>query len=471
MKTLKRILPVIFITGFIILISLLLYNEMIKHEKERCWNELSSTAQYISTEIAAKFQDEIVKLHLVETIMLQDDVFSPEDIAVLHLDTLQPTTIFSRIDILFPDNTLVSNQTTRKLEGEFSFESIVAKGEYLTNRKTDPETGMECVYYILPVMKNEELVAVVVGMIDAKSLFKVFQPTIYNEHTNICLIDIEDGCYIMDSWHEELGNVYEQEEREKVKGYEEIDLQNELRNNKTGAIAFISRTTGKPLYMYYTPVVSFHWQLAIFTPEDELFEDVFALRKVFLLAGLFEVILLIVYFLWNLHTVVELEKRNEEIRKQREQLRCISYLDTVTSLYNRTKYTETLVSFKDKDLPKTGVAYIDLNGLKQINDTQSHDAGDYYIQCAAQAMSQIFGNNCYRIGGDEFVILTTGMERNVFLDKIADLQQNMIQNHVSISIGFIWEELCHSLDALLKEAEKKMYEEKELYYQTHDRKR
>lgn len=257
MKTMKQILPVVFITGFIVLTSLLLYHVMMKHEEERSWDELSSTAQYISSEISSKFQDEIVKLHLIETIMIQDDVLSPEDIDTLHLDTIQPTTIFSRIDILFPDNTLVSNQTTRKLDNGLAFDEIVEKGEYLTNRMTDFQTGEECIYYVLPVSKNEELIAVILAMVDAESLSGIFQPTIYNDYSNICLIDMEDGNYIMDSWHDELGNAYEEEARKKVKGYEDVDLQSELKHGKTGTIAFISRTTGNPLYMYYTPVEMF----------------------------------------------------------------------------------------------------------------------------------------------------------------------------------------------------------------------
>lgn len=57
------------------------------------------------------------------------------------------------------------------------------------------------------------------------------------------------------------------------------------------------------------------------------------------------------------------------------------------------------------------------------------------------------------------------------MDKIATLKESMQREHVSVSIGFLWEELCNNLDALLKEAEKRMYEDKECYYLTHDGRR
>ena len=53
----------------------------------------------------------------------------------------------------------------------------------------------------------------------------------------------------------------------------------------------------------------------------------------------------------------------------------------------------------------TGVAYIDLNGLKQVNDSLGHEAGDRLICSAAQCILKTFPENAYRIGGDEFVII------------------------------------------------------------------
>lgn len=469
MKTIKRILPVICITGLIIVISLSLYREMVKRETKKCWDELHDTAQYISEEIQAKFQDELVKLHLFEAIMVQDDVFTIDDIDVLHLDTVQPTTIFSRVDVLFPDKTFYSKGTSRVLTQELSFDEIANTGEYLTTRQTDYSTGEECVYYVLPVIKEQKLLAVLIGMIDANSLSNVFQPDIYNEQANICLIDSKDGSYIMDSWHPELGNVYNDEEREKLDQYKDVNLQESLMNLETGTVAFISRTTGKPLYMYYTPINMFDWQLAIFASEDALFENLYSLRHILFMVGLTEALLLIVYFLWNLRTVIQLEKSLSEIEKQKEQLTYISYRDSVTALYNRTRYTEVLTSLENTTAKDIGVAYIDLNGLKQVNDTQGHTAGDTFIRNAARLLSDLFGENCYRIGGDEFVILEFETTYDDFMARIRQLQQTADCENVSLSIGSYWEEKCDDLEDLLKKAESQMYAEKETYYLSHDR--
>lgn len=114
---------------------------------------------------------------------------------------------------------------------------------------------------------------------------------------------------------------------------------------------------------------------------------------------------------------------------------------------------------------KTSVVYLDLNGLKEINDKYGHEAGDALICNAAQIISQIYPEEAYRVGGDEFVILALNMEQQTFEEKLTTLQKQMQQKNISILAGILWEEKCNDLEALLKEADKRMYEDKQQYYQ------
>lgn len=469
MKAVKRLLPVAGITGVILIISFLLYSGIVESGKEKCWQELSSTTELVRKEITTKLQDEMVKLHLIEAAMTQDGILERKDMKALQLDVFVETTIFSRIDVLYPDDTLLLGGTKKVKYENVSFEEMAEKGEHLTGRETDYETGKECIYYMMPVENGSEILLMLIGVIESESLSEVFQPVIYDGKANICIVDVESGNYIMDTWHKELGNAYETEDRKRIKGYEAVDLKEELRTYQTGAIAFESRTNGKPIYMYYTPVELFDWQLAIFAQEDVIFGYLLSLQKLCIFAAVTEALLLILYFLWNIRTVRLLEKSNAEIEKQKEQLRHISYIDMLTSTYNRNKYIEVLSLLRKQKPEKVGIAYIDLNGLKQINDLHSHEAGDDYIRGTAKVISEIFTGSCYRIGGDEFVILTVNMEREEFIDRVKVLKEIVKQQKISISVGSLWEEFCENLDELVKEAERRMYEEKESYYLTHSR--
>ena len=157
---------------------------------------------------------------------------------------------------------------------------------------------------------------------------------------------------------------------------------------------------------------------------------------------------------------------NSLITKQhQDELQYLSYRDMLTNLYNRNKYLEVLENSKSQELQKIGIAYMDLNGLKQVNDTQGHESGDALIRHAASVISTTFPTQAYRIGGDEFVIIHSDIEKEVFYEKIQTLQNNMKQNKISISIGILWEDLTNDLSALLKQADILMYHQKEAFHQ------
>lgn len=466
-----KMLPVICIISCMLIISVTLYYKIIKSEEQRCWQLLNDSAEAVNKEINMKFDDEIEKLHLIENIILQEDM-NETQLTKLHFELFKPTMIFSRIDIIYPDNTIVINNEIYDFELENEdFDSIAKKGEHISSRQIDIITKSETVYYTLPINKDGKTKVILVGVIDSKSLLNVFKPTIYDGNANICIIDSSDGNFIMDSWHEELGNVYEMEERKLKKGYENVDFHNEILTQKTGTIAFESKTTKKILYMYYMPVGEFDWSLSIFVQEDVAFSNLIYTKKVLLIGELLQIIILVIYFFWNLNMITQLENGKKEIEKQQKQLAFMSYRDMLTGLYNRNKYIDVMSYYKDMILVDMGVAYIDLNGLKQINDMDSHEAGDAMIKNLAYVIVQTFKDKTYRIGGDEFVVIDDNVEKDIFINKIETLKIDLEKEHISASIGLAWQGNCTNIENMMREAEQLMYNEKEIYYQTHDRRR
>lgn len=85
----------------------------------------------------------------------------------------------------------------------------------------------------------------------------------------------------------------------------------------------------------------------------------------------------------------------------------LAYEDGLTGLKNRTSYQEKLETIEINNTA-TGVVMMDLNNLKYVNDTFGHDDGDEMIVTTANMIKDAFnmkGATCYRIGGDEFVVL------------------------------------------------------------------
>lgn len=162
---------------------------------------------------------------------------------------------------------------------------------------------------------------------------------------------------------------------------------------------------------------------------------------------------------------------NSMDRKERQQqLENLSYRDMLTGLYNRNKYIMVLESYTGKTLHHVGTAYIDLNGLKKINDLYGHEAGDREICQAASAIAAVFPESSFRVGGDEFVILETEIPEEEFRKKMDELHTVMESRKVSVSNGILWRAEEHDIVDMLKQADNIMYDAKEKYHNQTDKK-
>lgn len=104
----------------------------------------------------------------------------------------------------------------------------------------------------------------------------------------------------------------------------------------------------------------------------------------------------------------ESTEMNERLKESEEQLHCLAYYDSLTSLPNRyyfQNYVNELIA--DPSNKMLAIIFIDLNQFKQINDTLGHDAGDTLLTLTAKKLKVLQNNDreVFRLGGDEFVIV------------------------------------------------------------------
>ncbi len=170
-----------------------------------------------------------------------------------------------------------------------------------------------------------------------------------------------------------------------------------------------------------------------------------------------------------------------QLRESNALLLRLSTTDTMTGCNNRRAYAEKIMELSSRKLDDDFV-YVsaDLNGLKQVNDTLGHTAGDELISGAAlclQSGLRPYGN-IYRIGGDEFAALIRVKEESLAgvlenVKSIVDGWKGHSVDKVSVSIGYAShrEFPDMSVEELGKIADQKMYEAKNEYYQKHDRRR
>ncbi len=152
-----------------------------------------------------------------------------------------------------------------------------------------------------------------------------------------------------------------------------------------------------------------------------------------------------------------------ERRESHTKLEKISFEDGLTGVYNRNKFN-VLINEKNKDFIKTGVVYFDINGLKEINDTQGHSAGDLLIKTASRIIDGVFGKQTYRIGGDEFVVIKNNVTKEDFENDVKAVVAKLSANGISVSHGVAWTEKNCNIEQQLAVADKLMYADKLRYY-------
>lgn len=177
-------------------------------------------------------------------------------------------------------------------------------------------------------------------------------------------------------------------------------------------------------------------------------------------------------------TFLKARKNIEERDRAEGMLRLLSLSDELTGLYNRRGFStlsEQQFRIASRDKKPLLLVSADLDGLKDINDTFGHTEGDLALIETATILKECVRKSdiVARIGGDEFVLLLTAGDKGFDISKLVDRLQKLIEKHnkksihrwkIFISIGFASRspDSGQSLDDLIVQADKMMYEQKRL---------
>ncbi len=164
---------------------------------------------------------------------------------------------------------------------------------------------------------------------------------------------------------------------------------------------------------------------------------------------------------------VSSELSNYDLLKKFETL---SKVDELTGLLNRNAMNECFNYYRKGNEEISGVAVLDLNGLKQVNDNYGHFAGDNLIYNSANAIKEIFTDDkIFRIGGDEFLVVTSDKNKVRFKNKVRKMKEKS-NSEVNFAVGAYWLKEKEDINSAVMIADKLMYINKNEYYNKHPEK-
>ena len=140
------------------------------------------------------------------------------------------------------------------------------------------------------------------------------------------------------------------------------------------------------------------------------------------------------------------------------------YRDPLTNAYNRRYYTEQSESFANAE----GVAMIDVDNFKAVNDTYGHQAGDETLRLIVRGIIDCIRSSdiLIRYGGDEFLLFFPSIPSDIFASRLEEIRRRVESITVpgcpnfkpTVSIGGVYG--AHPLADAIHRADLKMYDAK-----------
>lgn len=188
-------------------------------------------------------------------------------------------------------------------------------------------------------------------------------------------------------------------------------------------------------------------------------------------------LLLIIYLIHMNKLRIYQEKvkvKREELlatKKDEEKIWLIAFTDTLTGCYNR-QYAQEMFDQLEETGIEAVLCFIDLDGLKIVNDNYGHQKGDSYLLTAVECMEKVVRKDqdyIFRYGGDEFLLLFKEITPEIVDTRMKKVQKQMqglsytseLPFSLSISYGIASRSESKNLKETVILADERMYEQKQ----------
>jgi len=156
-----------------------------------------------------------------------------------------------------------------------------------------------------------------------------------------------------------------------------------------------------------------------------------------------------------------LAQTNEELEKVNNQLKAMATRDSLTNLRNRYALRQDFELYVGIPLV---VGFLDMDDFKSLNDTKGHAFGDRMLTAVGKALTDSFRtSNCYRYGGDEFLIIAENETEAAFKDCCEHAKQQLEAANIRFSGGYVCgvPESVPQLRSMIMQADGMLYGAKE----------
>ncbi len=334
----------IWATGIIILVILIsllaAYLRMYTILRESSIRRVEEGVQLIVTEITSKLNRDSQILNATAKMLSNAERFDTESAREIIAGN---STLFDTMSIciLMPDDTILfpngKTGDATKIE-DISFEKESLLGEHVSDRVISISTGRPVLRHYVPIMRDGKVAAMLYGVTELDQLRNSLNiDNIYNASASVYIIDTQTGDLLLDTFHEDLGKTDDysnakipHDTKDRIDWDEHMK---QIMTLSTGYVVFRTENTDGWAYMYYAPAGINKWSISVQVPEREIFANVYAVQKVWLVVGSVLLTAIVLYYLRVRQNAKKATKQAVEQAVLTEKLKKAEAADKAKSMF------------------------------------------------------------------------------------------------------------------------------------------
>lgn len=231
----------------------------------------------------------------------------------IMFESFEPIGLIENIGILNRDCTLATKAGKVDLSGLISFEEE-GRGEYISGRVKDLTTDKyEIIRTAVPINVNGETVGILYGVIKLDAIEEKYNRMAEELDIQLFVYDTETGNLIIDTVHDNLGNISFMENREYNDGYS----YEQMMSSENGFTSFKSAYRDENLYVRYSTLEDIGWKITLARYESQVFEKTHIISRVVLIKSLVAAVIVSLYIVM----VMQKEKQRSNINQYAAEIR------------------------------------------------------------------------------------------------------------------------------------------------------